>query len=174
MNIISNIPSNAVILLIGVAGSGKTVLTKKAFRNKTLIVSSDECRKEISGNEKDQSVNVQAFELYYKKIEEGILQKKRVIADATNLERYSRKRIYEIAQKNNVPIYALMFNIPLNVIKKQNKIKGTNIPEYAIERMFDKMKKTYRQIRKEIPNENIIDIVIQSNIKQTENLERFS
>lgn len=117
MDINYKIPDNAVVLMVGVAGSGKSTIAKKIAQNNSLIVSSDECRKEISGSEEDQSVTAQAFELFYKKIEEGIIQQKQVIADATNLEKFSRERIYDIANKYGVPIYAIVFNIPLGIIK---------------------------------------------------------
>ena len=156
------IPKKAVVLLVGVAGCGKSTLSKKAFGNsdKAIIVSSDECRKEICGNENDQNVTEQAFELFYKKIEEGLAQSKQVIADATNLDRFSRERIYMIADRAKAPVYALMFNVPLDLIKEQNKKRERNVPEYAINRMFDKMKKTYYdQIAEELPKSHIIDII---------------
>lgn len=33
------------------------------------------------------------------------------------------------------------------------------MPEYAIDRMYEKMKIAYYQLYEEIPNENIIDII---------------
>ena len=154
-----NIPDKAIILLVGVAGSGKSTLAKKAFGEDSLIVSSDECRKEISGSEEDQSVTPQAFELFYKKIEDGILQAKRVIADATSLDKFSREKIYAIADKYNVPVYALVFNIPIEIIKKQNMTRDRVVPEYAIDKMYEKMEKAYHEICEELPKENIIDII---------------
>lgn len=172
MKIDFKIPNNAVVLLVGVAGSGKSTIARKAFGDKALIVSSDECRKEICGNEQDQTINAQAFELFYEKIEEGVMQSKQVIADATNLDRFSREKIYDIAKKNNAPIYALMLNIPIEVIKEQNKKRERVVPEYVIDRMFKKMKKAYEQICEEIPNENIIDI-ISSNSKAQDSSEEI-
>ena len=173
MNKDYKIPNNAVVLLVGVAGSGKSTLTKKAFGNETVIVSSDECRKEICGNEKDQSVSTQAFQLFYQKIEDGILEGKQVVADATNLDKFSREKIYEIANRNNVPVYALVFNIPIDVIKRQNKMRERVVPEYAIDKMFKKMKEAYYQICEEIPNDNIIDIIIPSNSKLPDDSEEI-
>lgn len=68
MNKDYKIPNNAVILLVGVPGYGKSTLAKNSFKENAIIVSSDECRKEICGNEEDQSVTKEAFELFYKKI----------------------------------------------------------------------------------------------------------
>jgi protein phosphatase len=121
-------------------------------------VSSDECRKEISGDEADQSVTAQAFELFYKKIEEAIIAGKRVIADATNLDRFGRVNIYKIAVKYNVPISAVVFNIPIDIIKKQNQSRERVVPEHAIDRMYKKMGKAYFQIQNEIGSDNLVFI----------------
>ena len=153
------IPENAVVLLIGVAGTGKSTLAKRTFGDNSVIVSSDKCRKEICGNEQDQTVNSEAFKLFYKKIEEGIINEKRVIADATNLEKFSREKIYKIARRHNVPIYALVFNFPIEMIKEQNEGRRRYVPDYAIDKMYEKMKIAYKQIKWELPPRNIIDII---------------
>ena len=163
------IPDNAVVLLIGIAGTGKTTLAKRVFGDTSVIVSSDQCRKEISGSEQDQSVNQEAFKLFYKKIEEGILNEKRVIADATNLEKFSREKIYKIARRHIVTIYALVFNFPIEMIKEQNEGRNRYVPDYAIDKMYEKMKIAYKQIKWEISPKNIIDIIpSQEQIKDIE------
>ncbi len=164
-----NIPSNALVILVGVSGSGKSTLAKKAFGEDSLIISSDEIREELSGDASNQSVNKETFDIFYKRIEEGMKAKRQVIADATNLDKFSRAILYEIAKRNNVPVYALVFNVPLSVIKRQNEQRERRVPDYAIERMFEKMKKAYEEIAKELPKENIIDIVANSKDKKTEN-----
>lgn len=161
----NKIPDKSLILMVGVAGSSKSTLAQNAFNNNALIVSSDECRKEICGNEEDQSVTKEAFELFYKKIEEGIIKGKQVVADATNLDKFARERLYSIANNYNIPVYALIFNIPLDIIKSQNKMRKRIVPEYAIYQMYEKMAKTYYQICEEIPLENIIDIISSNDIE---------
>ena len=44
-----NIPSNALVIMVGVACSGKSTLANKAFGKDSVIVSTDECRKELLG-----------------------------------------------------------------------------------------------------------------------------
>ncbi len=154
------IPSNAIIMLVGIAGSGKSTFAQKVFRENALIVSSDECRKEISGNEADQTVTEEAFKLFYKKIADGVKMGGQVVADATNLDKFSREEIYQIARENGVPVYALIFNIPFDVIKKQNRMRERVVPEYALERMFKKMEMTYYAIEDELPKGHVIDIIM--------------
>lgn len=153
------IPDKAIILLIGIAGSGKTTLAKLALKKEAIVVSSDECRKEICGDEFDQTVTKEAFELFYKKIRNGINAQKQVIADATNLDKFSREIIYNIAKENSIPVYALVFNLPLELIKKQNNSRNRVIPDYAMNRMYKKMEQAYYEVMKELPKGHIIDII---------------
>lgn len=167
-------PENALILLVGAAGSGKSTFAEKVFNTpNAIIVSSDACRKEISGDENNQKVTKEAFELFYKKIENGIIDRKQVVADATNLDEFGRNELYQIAQRHDVPVYALIFNIPLEIIKRQNKARDRIVPEYVIDKHFLKMKKLYQQVENELPQGHVIDIVaISENIKKLDDYER--
>ena len=55
----------SLIELIGVSGSGKSTWIKnnKSKWNKTVVISPDEIRKELTGNISDQSKNKEVFEL---------------------------------------------------------------------------------------------------------------
>ena len=60
-----------LILLIGIPGSGKSFYAKKydydrIFKHNTTILSSDQIRKEILGDENDQTHNDEVFD-YIKK-----------------------------------------------------------------------------------------------------------
>lgn len=46
------------------------------------------------------------------------------------------------------------------------------VPEYVIDRMYEKMKRTYNQIYEEIPSENIINI-INTNNNLTDNYKKI-
>ena len=87
-----------LILLIGIPGSGKSFYTKKydydrIFKHNTTILSSDQVRKEILGDENDQTHNEEVFQ-YIKDTSVKQLEKgQRVIIDATNLSRKARQSI---------------------------------------------------------------------------------
>ena len=152
------IPSDALVMMVGVAGSGKSTLARQVFGDNSIIVSSDECRKELFGDESQQENPEQVFSMFYEKIKVGLLMGERVIADATNLDVQMRKRLYEIADMVNSPVYAIVMNIPLEEIKNQNAKRERVVPEEVIERQFKKMSKAYYDLDNELPNGHIIDI----------------
>lgn len=154
------IPKDAIIMLVGISGVGKSAISNKfSERENTIVVSSDACRKELSGDEADQTVSKEAFELFYKKIEEGLQNKKQVVADATHLSDIARNSIYKIAEKYNIPVYALIFNVPLYVAKKQNAKRERIVPDFVLEKQFENLERVYKKIRRELPAQNIIDII---------------
>ncbi|CUT02884.1 AAA family ATPase [Candidatus Kryptobacter tengchongensis] len=61
-----------LVVLCGVAGSGKSTFAKKFFK-RTQIVSSDHCRALISDNPANQAVSKHAFDLFYFIIEKRLL-----------------------------------------------------------------------------------------------------
>ena len=155
-----NIPVNALVILVGVAGSGKSTLARKIFgkEGNTVIVSSDACRKELTGDEENQERNPEVFALFHQKIREALTEGRRVIADATNLSKMARKPLYEIASEAQVPVYAIVFNFPLPLIKRQNQSRERKVPEDVIDKQFEKLANTYKELDEELPG-RLIDIV---------------
>lgn len=104
-----------VYVLIGVPGSGKTTYANKVLHAELPVgrstdfaerikdiqvvhISSDNIREELYGNEAEQSKNAKVFEAFYKRLKVALEEGKDVVLDATNINRKTRKRIFE-----NVP-----------------------------------------------------------------------
>jgi protein phosphatase len=105
------IPENALVLLIGPAGSGKSTFARKHFRS-TEVLSSDFYRGLISDDENDQSVSKDAFAVLRfiaaKRLKAGRL----TVIDATNVQRFARKSLLAMARKYRVPAVAIVLNLP--------------------------------------------------------------
>ena len=147
-----HIPEDSLVILVGVAGSGKSYLAKKLAKDDNEIISSDEIRKEINGDESDQRNASMVFEEFHKRIEERLQSGKMTIADATSLEAFARKNLYDIATKYGRPIRVVIMNVPLIQIKKQNQQRKRNVPEYVIDKMFSDLEKEYDKIHSEVEN----------------------
>lgn len=79
--------SNKLIMLVGVASSGKSTLANILLKEEYIdtIVSSDAVRAELYGNENDQTHNKEVFEEVYRRIRTFLKEGKNVCYDATNL-----------------------------------------------------------------------------------------
>ena len=89
-----------LIVMCGLAGSGKSTLAKKiAVERNAEIISSDELRKEMFGDETHQEDKNKLFTEYNKRIRTALERGSDVIADKTNLSIRSRRAILE-AVKN--------------------------------------------------------------------------
>lgn len=113
------IPTNSLVVMIGVSGSGKSTFTKQHFAA-TQIVSSDFCRALICDDENDQSVNQEAFELLHWLVTKRLALGKLTVVDATNVKATSRQPLLNLAKTYSVPAIAIVFNFDLEFCLQQN------------------------------------------------------
>ena len=114
-----NIPKTALVLLVGVSGSGKSSFAKKHFA-KYEIVSSDTCRGIVSNDENDQTSSRDAFDLFHfiisMRLKNGLL----TVADATNIQADARKKLLDIARSFHVLPVAIVFDMPQELCENRN------------------------------------------------------
>lgn len=131
-------------ITIGSPGSGKGTWASGFLSiNKNLIyISTDSIRKELSGDEANQSVSGQAFKIAKNRMEEALKNNKSVIIDATNMYRKTRKDFLDIAKKYNAETIAIVFEVDKNTLLDRNKKRGEqggrNVPEWVIDSMISK------------------------------------
>ena len=137
-----------VITLIGLPGSGKStiahLLCNKNFKfcGKTDydIISSDEIRKELFGDEKDQSNNGAVFIKYYQKMEWALKSGKSVILDSTNINIKNRKGIFEtlkrigLKQPTQIKVVALVVDTPIEIVLSQDSSRDRVVGKDVINR----------------------------------------
>lgn len=135
-----------LILLIGIPGSGKSFYTKKydydrIFKHNTTILSSDQVRKEILGDENDQTHNEEVFQYIKDTSVEQLEKGQRVIIDATNLSRKARQSITNyVDQKLSFYEYGFIKFVvvatPYYQCLENNRKRSRQVPENVIERMY--------------------------------------
>ena len=127
---------SSVIVLIGVPGSGKSTWARKQGNT---VLSSDEMRELLSGDETNQSIHGKVFgamrHLLRARLEIGVGP---TIIDATNLRRRDRKPWLQLAKKFNVPVEAVYFAIPLELALDRNRSRERVVPEDVIRSMVDR------------------------------------
>lgn len=126
-----------LIMLIGLAGAGKSTYAKSLNGN-YVIHSSDDLRKEMFGdvNENSKESNQKVFIELHKRIKDDLRKGKNVIYDATNLNR--KRRIAFIDELKNIPCHktCILIVAPYYVCQINNRLRDKKVPEEAIKRMY--------------------------------------
>ena len=130
-----------IYIVVGVAGSGKSSYIKNNKSKNSLVLSSDEIRKELF-DKLSQENNQLVFETMNKRLIAAVKENSfdEVYYDATNLSRKRRIGLYKNIKSldKNANVAILLFLVPLNVILKQNAQRTGDavVPEYSIKRMY--------------------------------------
>lgn len=142
------IPTNALVLLVGPAGSGKTTFAQKHFRP-TEIISSDEYRERISDDMTNQKCNGLVFNIVHQIVDARLSLQRLTVLDATNLTPESRETARNIAAAAKAPVFVLMVNTTLSDCLENNQKRGRVVPQDVIEKHWER----YQQAVVDIPNE---------------------
>lgn len=125
------------ICLCGIAGSGKSTLAKEyAKRYNAIVVSTDAIREELFGSAAVQKFNDLVFKTAYSRIKEGLVHKRNVIFDATNIYKKDRISLLKFIEPFNRGFkIILVLKTPLEEAKKRNQNRERVVPEEVLERM---------------------------------------
>lgn len=127
----------ALFMMIGIPGSGKSVMAENIKKSWNAIIhSSDKIREELNvGNEKEE--NQRVFQLLHKRVKEDLLAGNNVIYDATNLNRKKRINFFnEIDKSVNCLKYGVLMVTPYEKCCKQNEERNTVVPYCTMQRML--------------------------------------
>ena len=128
-----------IIVVVGLPGCGKSTYIEKMKTDEIVILCADDIRKELLGDEADQSQNAHIFEVFferlYKLMEEG---RDVVIDNASSVEARRRKVYVDAAKKYGYFAEALVINTSIEDCLINNNARERKVPEYVIER-YSKM-----------------------------------
>jgi len=147
------ITPRTLVVLCGVAGSGKSTFARKFFK-RTQIVSSDHCRAMISDNPANQAVSKHAFELFYFIIEKRLLVGRLTVADATSLSKETRRQLIEIARKYGFKVVIIIFDIPIEICIERDSKRPRKVGEQVIRNQYA----NFIEAKKSIPTEGFDEI----------------
>ena len=133
------IPVNALVVLIGPSGAGKTTFAGRHF-SPTEVVSSDVCRALVSGDENDIAATPAAFRVLHAIARERLRLGRLVVVDATSVRPASRKSLVALARKHRRPAVAIAFDLPIELYLERNRRRtGRTVPDGVIRRQHDQM-----------------------------------
>jgi protein phosphatase len=104
------IPNPSLVVLVGPAGSGKSMFAARHFPA-TAVVSSDRCRAMLADDERSLAVSREAFDLFHSIIERRLRLGRLTVADSTALRRQARQTLLEIGRRHSVSVVAIVFAV---------------------------------------------------------------
>lgn len=130
------------IIGIGIPGSGKTTVLKKfAEKNSYTYISLDEIRKELTGDESDQTKNAEVWREVYKKSADFLCDGQTVVIDATFAKDFERKAFIKFIRESGAEkIQGIFMDTPIEIAQHRNKLRDRTVPHYAMERMSKNIK----------------------------------
>lgn len=133
------IPDPSLVVLIGPSGSGKSTFASKHFRS-TEVISSDECRALVSDDENNQDATPAAFRILHAIARERLRARRLVVVDATNVQARSRKPLIALARKRDIPVVAVVFNLPVQLCVERNQGRAArSLPGDVVHRQYDQL-----------------------------------
>ena len=123
-------------MMIGIPASGKTSLAEQIAKSEDAeIVSSDNIRKELYGDENIQGDNNKVFRILQDRVVKGLKANKNMIYDATNISYKTRMAFLQRIGKLDVEKIAIMVATPYEQCLIRNSQRERQVPEEVIKRM---------------------------------------
>ena len=117
--VVLKLPDPALVVLVGVSGSGKTSFAARHFLP-TEVVSSDHCRALVCDDPNEQGVNEQAFRVVHAIVRSRLELGKLVVVDATHVQPEARSPLVELARAADLFAVAIVLDVPLRVCEDRN------------------------------------------------------
>ena len=119
-----------LIITVGLPGSGKSTYLAQLGVN---AISSDEIRRLIADDPRDQSMHARIFATIRYLIRQRIAAgRPETYVDATHLTRWERLPYIRLAQRHGCEIEALFFDVAADVCIQRNQSRDRIVPDQAI------------------------------------------
>jgi protein phosphatase len=129
--IVIEVPSDALVVLIGAAGSGKSTLAARHF-DRAAIISSDQLRALIGRDEHDQRVNDAVFERLHSWLNQRLGAGMLAVVDATNIDWMWRGDLIQQARRHGRQAIAIVLDLPVETCIGRNAARGRRVRPAAV------------------------------------------
>lgn len=139
-------PDPSVIVLVGIAGCGKSTFAVRHFRS-SEVLSSDACREMVADDPTDQSATADAFSVLRFILDKRLKRHRLTVVDATSLERKARRSYLQLARKYGVPPVAIALDLPFEVCSRRNATRtDRQVGEEILQRQHGELRRGLRQL----------------------------
>ncbi len=159
-----SIPPDALVLLIGVAASGKSTFAARHFLP-TEVLSSDVLRAMITDDPHAQGATEDAFDLLHRLLAMRLRRGRRTVVDAPNVEGWARGELLAAARRHQRPAVAIVLDLPLEVALERNLRRPLpRPPAAAVRRQHRWLQDTLR----ELPDEGFAAVYALSSAEEVD------
>ena len=136
-----SLPTDALVVLIGVSGSGKSTFAARHFRP-TQVISSDALRALITDDAAAQGATDDAFDLLHRLLAMRLRRGRLTVVDATNVEAWARAELLALARRHRRPGVAIILDPPVATILERNAARSEPRPRAALTRQARRLRDT--------------------------------
>jgi polynucleotide kinase-phosphatase len=143
------VPDMALVVLVGVSGSGKSTFAARHFAP-TQVLSSDACRGMVSDDENDQSATADAFAVLNHIAGRRLARGRITVVDATNTQRDARAQLLAVAKDHDVLPVAIVLDLPVGECVARNATRPDRpFGADVVRRQHAQLVKSLPHLRKE-------------------------
>ena len=126
------LPRRTLLVLCGPAGAGKSTFAEQRWPA-TTIVSSDRCRGMICDDENEQTVNRDAFDLFYYILQKRMRLGRFCVADSVALKPYTRTNLRNLSRRFGYYGCLLIFNTPPDICLQRDALRARQVGESVVQ-----------------------------------------
>jgi predicted kinase len=143
------LPPDALVLLIGIAASGKSTFASRHFAP-TEVLSSDGLRALITDDPHAQAATDDAFDLLHRLLAMRLRRGRLTVVDATNVEAWARAELLAVARRHRRAKVAIVLDVPLEIALARNAARpAPRPPDRAVRRQYRWLTDTLAQLEHE-------------------------
>jgi len=162
-----DIPELALVVLVGISGSGKSTFARRHFAP-TQILSSDAFRAMVADDENDQSASSDAFDVLHYVAGKRLRAGRLTVVDATNLQQHARAGLVAVAREHDVLPVAIVLDVPEPLCWERTQAR----PDRAFGRqVLTRMQRDLRRSLGRLEREGFRKVHVLRGVEEIENAE---
>jgi alkanesulfonate monooxygenase SsuD/methylene tetrahydromethanopterin reductase-like flavin-dependent oxidoreductase (luciferase family)/predicted kinase len=142
------IPDPALVVLVGPAGSGKSVWAAERYRLQE-VVSSDRLRAVVGSGEHDLDASDDAFALLDHIVAARLRRGLMTVIDTLGLEPARRRGYLELARASRLDAVAVLFRTDPAECRRRNRARGQAVPAAALDGQLRRMRAAVTEVAAE-------------------------